>query len=683
MRTGAGSAAALGIAVLLLGVSVAAGLRLPPIQHLSGYPAAARLESDRPPGGFVPLTQRFIAKVLGLPVGARGGASTAHATATQATARGNRAQGEGRGVTSPRVTVSHPFTNDSFAGAYLIPALPFTARTTTGSATREPGESTACAPVGGTAWYRYTAVADQRLVALTLGSDYALALGVFTGDAVNRLQPVGCDNGPRGSAQLGFRANKGETYHFQVTGVAGGGNLVFTLNPVGRTDRVSVSSSGAQADNASFAPSLSADGRFVGFQSEASNLTPERHCGALGTVAAARNCYSQIFVHDRAGQATSLVSVSSSGEPADGPSAWASLSREGRYVAFYSGASNLVPGAPRGQVYVRDRVTGTTERVSEPASGEPGGGGGFAPAISDDGRYVVFLSSARDLIGAPPPCNVFGCPVHVYVRDRVTRTTTLVTEAHGGGYANRGIEPASTIQPARPTISADGRYVAFHSHATDLVRGDTNDQPDVFVRDLHTGRTELVSVSDAGKQGDNGSYGSGGGGRYISAAGRYVAFWSDAKNLVPGDTNDKSDFFVRDRVSGTTTRVSVTSAGEQGEAPAAQTSTQGGVSLSDDGRFVSFDSALLLANDAPSGLQVYVRDLLHGVTTIGSVNSLGEAGRDGLSIAPALSASGEAVTFSSGASNLVPNDNNTGCVAVSSTTTNCSDIFVHELVPVP
>lgn len=670
--------------MLLLGVSVAAGLRLPPVQHLSGYPAAARLESDRPPGGFVSLTQRFISKVLGLPTGARGDASATPATANRATARGDRAQGEGRGVTSPRVAVSHPFTNDSFDGAYVVTAVPFTARTTTGSATREPGEPDACAPVGTTAWYRYTAVADQRLVALTLGSDYALALGVFTGDAVNRLQPVGCDNGPRGSAQVGFRADKGETYYFQVTGVAGGGNLVFTLNPVGRTDRVSVSSSGTQADNASYVPTLSADGRFVAFHSTASDLTPDQPRCSNAVPASPTRCSAQVFVHDRVGHGTSLVSVSSSGEPADGSASYASLSRDGRYVAFDASASNLVPGVSGGQVYVRDRVTGTTERVSAPASGEPGGGGGRTPAISDDGRYVVFMSSRRDLIDAPPPaCNPF-CPEHVYVRDRVTRTTTLVSEAHGGGYANAGISPASPIQPARPTISADGRYVAFHSDATDLVRDDTNGRTDVFVRDLHTRRTELVSVDDAGTQGDNSSFGSGGGGRYVSADGRYVAFWSDAKNLVPGDTNGKSDFFVRDRVSRTTTRVSVTSAGEQGEAtPAAQTSTQGGVSLSDDGRFVSFDSALVLASDAPSGLQVYVRDLLRGVTTIGSVNSLGEAGRDGHSIAPALSARGDAVTFSSGAANLVANDNNTGCAAVTSTTANCSDIFVHELVPAP
>lgn len=675
--------AALGLAVLLIGVSVAAGLRMPSVQHLTGYPTAAPLESARPSAGFVPLTQRFIASVLGLSPGPRNDTS-----AVQATARGDRTQGERRPGAAPRVTVSHPFTNDSFDGAYAVPAVPFTARTNTGAATREPGESTACAPVGGTAWYRYTAVADERLRALTLGSDYALALGVFIGERVDRLQPVGCDNGGRGNAQLGFRANKGQTYYFQVTGLAGGGNLAFSLNPVGRTDRVSVSSSGAQADHASFLPSISADGRFVGFHSAASNLVPGLPpCSA--PVPVATGCPTRVFVHDRVGHATSLVSVSSSGEPANGSAGWASVSGDGRYVAFDSVADNLVQDASGEQVYVRDRVTGTTERVSEPWSGEPGGGGGWAPAISDDGRYLAFLSRAGDLIDAsPPPCDTFGdCPVHVYVRDRLTRTTTLVSEARDGGYPDRGTSsPGVPYHPARPTISADGRYVAFHSEATDLVRVDANGRTDVFVRDRHTRRTELVSVSDTEVQAKDGSsYGSGGGGRYVSGDGRYVAFWSDATDLVPGDTNDTSDFFVRDRVAGTTTRVSVSSEGRQGHAPpTAPDSTAGAAALSDDGRFVAFDSALIdLTDDAPAGpLQVYVRDLHHRVTTLGSVTSLGEAGNSH-SMTPALSARGEALAFRSSASNFVANDNNKGCYVLPNTSDECPDIFVHEIVATP
>lgn len=672
--------AALSLAVLLLAVSVSAGLRLPPIQHLSGYPAAARLESHRPPAGFVPLTQRFIAKVLGLSTEARAASSPAVSAGS-----GGRVPGDGRGVTSPRITVSHSFTNDSFEGAYVVPAVPFTARTATGSATREPGEPTACAPVGGTAWYRYTAESDQRLLALTLGSDYALALGVFTGDRVNGLQQIGCGNGPAGNARVGFRANRGETYYFQVTGVAGGGNLVFTLNPVGRTDRVSVSSSGAQADHASYSPSVSADGRFVAFSSTASNLTQnQRRC------LPERGVCSHVFVRDRASHTTTLVSLSSSGEPADGAEAAdPSLSRDGRYVAFTSDAWNLERGATGYQVYVRDRVTGITERVSKPVSGGAGGGGGSASAISDDGRYVVFLSSAVDLIDAPPPaCSLLDCPryQHVYVRDRVTGRTTLVSEGYNGGYANGSTTAASRSQGARPTISADGRYVAFHSNASDLVRADTNRRTDVFIRDLHTRRTELVSVSAAGTQGSGNSHGSSGGGRYVSADGRHVAFWSDATNLVADDTNDSSDFFVRDRMLETTVRVSVSSAGTQGHpSPLARAmSTSGGVALSDDARFVSFDSALGdIANDAtPRPLQVYVRDLLHGVTTVGSVSSLGETG-DYHSMRPAFSARGEVVAFGSSASNLVANDDNRGCVAPANTRDSCSDIFVHELVHAP
>lgn len=677
LRTTGGSAGTLAVAVVLLGLSVTAGLHLPATQYLSGYPAAAHLGSDRPPAGFLPLAQRFIARVLGLSPDDGGDPASASATA-----RGGPDRSEGTRTTSPRLTVSHLFSNDAFESAYVVPTLPFTARTTTQSATRQPGEPTACAPVAGTAWYRYTAAADERLLALTLGSDYALALGVFTGDRMNDLVPVGCNNGPSGNAQVGFRATKGQTYYFQVTNIGNGGNLVFSLNPVGRTELMSISSSGEPSDSASYAAAASGDGRYVAFHSTASNLTPDQpRCP--GGAQAYTTCTPRVFIHDRVSHATSLVSVSSRGEPANRGSFLASVSHDGRYVAFQSAATNLDPGVSGMHVYVRDRVTGITSRVSEPAAGGSGGGGS-APAISDDGRFVVFLSDARDLVGATrPPCQLLEpCPEHVFVRDRVTRTTTLVSEAMGGGYGNGGTSPKSGIQPTRPTISGDGRYVAFHSSASDLVPGDTNGVTDVFVRDLLTRRTERVSVSAAGEEEDGGSYGSSSAGRYVSADGRYIAFWSDATNLVADDTNDTSDFFVRDRVAGTTTRVSVSSAGAQGHAPpTAPTSTVGGVSLSGDGRVVAFDSALIdLADDAPAGpMQVYIRDLREGVTTIASVTSLGEPSNFH-SMAPALSASGTVMAFTSASSNLVASDDNSGCLSAFNKPENCTDIFVHEPV---
>ena len=662
------------VAALLISMSIVAGLQFPATQYLTGYPAAARLGTDRPVGGFIPLTARYISKVLGID-GAADGPSVGGrpAAASRGGADGSTLRGSG-----PRVAVTHPFTNDDFANAYKIPAVPFTARTTTREATRDPAEPSACAPVGGTAWYRYTPTADERLVASTLGSDHALALGVFAGERLGSLRQVGCGNGPTGHARVGFRASERETYYFQITGVAGGGNLVFSLDAAGRTERVSVSSTGEQADYYSYRPSISADGRYVAFNSLASNLTPDqRRCPKPAQVAG--TCDYQVFLHDRETRMTSLVSVSTSGEPANGQSALPSISDDGRYVAFLSTATNLAPNRPspldgtteaRSHVYVRDRVTGITEQVSMGASGQPGTGDGSYPSISADGRHVAFVSGSPDHAGAPQCGPLESCPAQVYVRDRVARTTVHVSRGIDGRFGNR-----SSYYPG---VSADGTVVTFSSTANNLVPGDANGGMDVFARDLRANSTELISVTDEGRPGNMGGAASNGSGRYVSADGRYVAFLSDSTDLVPGDTNQATDFFVRDRVLRTTRRVNVSSAGAEGRTTASQ-NTSGTVAISGDGRFVAFDASMpnLADDDAAEPLQVYVRDLLHGTTTRVSVDSLGEPANYH-SFGAAFSARGDVVAFSSSASNLVPNDTNRGCVAPRNTSDSCSDIFVHE-----
>src|SRR4028118_367972 len=130
-----------------------------------------------------------------------------------------------------------------------------------------------------------------------------------------------------------------------------------------------------------------------------------------------------------------------------------------------------------------------------------------------------------------------------------------------------------------PSISADGRFVAFYSQASNIVPGDTNNSYDTFVRDTLTNTTTLVSLDSAGNQGNSDSYNAS-----ISADGRFVAFSSEASNIVPGDTNNYADIFVRDRLTNTTTRVSVDSAGNQGNF------FSGSASISADGRFVAFSS---------------------------------------------------------------------------------------------
>jgi len=349
------------------------------------------------------------------------------------------------------------------------------------------------------------------------------------------------------------------------------------------------------------------------------------------------NGRSDVFVRDRVTGTTSRVSVSSSGGQGNKESFSPAISADGRYVAFHSRATNLAPGDTNGtdDVFVRDRVTDTTTRVSVSSGGAQGNGSSSGPAISPDGRYVAFISEASNL--APGDTNGWD---DVFVRDRVTDTTTRVSVSSSGDQGN-GFD-------FEVAISSDGRYVAFGSDATNLVPRDTNGARDVFVRDRVAGTTTRVSVSSSGGQSnDESSYPA------ISADGRHVAFQSFAGNLVPGDTNGTTDVFVRDRVTGTTSRVSLNSSGGQGNG------SSGGPAISPDGRYVAFASLAsnLVPGDTNGTTDVFVRDRVTGTTSRVSVSSSGGQGND-LSYAPAISADVRYVAFSSDASNLVPGDTN-------------------------
>lgn len=237
-------------------------------------------------------------------------------------------------------------------------------------------------------------------------------------------------------------------------------------------------------------------------------------------------------------------------------------------------------------------------------------------------------------------------------------TTTLVS------VSTTGVQAAGYSRS--PSVSADGRYVAFVSLSSELVSGDTNGQVDIFVRDLQTGTTSRVAVSDVDPQA--------GGvdtltGLSISADGRYVAFVSAADNLVPGDTNNMQDVFVRDRVTGTTSRVSVSGTGQQGNAGSAVSSSA--PSISADGRFVVFDSAAtnLVAGDTNGIADVFVHDRTAGTTHRVSVSGAGRQGDRSSSTASttSISADGRFIAFDSAAAHLVPADTN-----------NRSDVFVRD-----
>ena len=206
---------------------------------------------------------------------------------------------------------------------------------------------------------------------------------------------------------------------------------------------------------------------------------------------------------------TMRVSLASDGTQGNGGSGYPSISTDGRYVAFYSGASNLVSGDTnnKGDVFVHDQQSGQTERVSVASDGTQGIGDSLDPSISADGRYVAFSSWANNLVSGDT-----NIKPDVFVYDRQSEQTTRVSVTSDGTQGNGYSE--------RPSISADGRYVAFDSIASNLVSGDTGHE-DVFVHDLQSGQTERVSVASDGTQGNDDSW-------YpsISADGRYVAFYS-------------------------------------------------------------------------------------------------------------------------------------------------------------
>lgn len=336
----------------------------------------------------------------------------------------------------------------------------------------------------------------------------------------------------------------------------------------GSTVRVSVDSSGGEANNDSYHPAISADGTVIAFESYASNL-----------VAGDTNGLIDAFVHDMVTGATELMNVDSSGVLGNGASRFPSVSADGSTVAFWSDSTNLVAGDNNKQrdIFVHDRVTGTTERVSVDSSGVQSNGLSDSPAVSGDGQVVVFRSDASNLV-----LNDANAASDVFVHDRTTDLTERAS------VDSAGIEGDDNSD--NPVVSGDGHAVAFHSWATNLVSGDTNQWPDVFVHDRQTGVTELVSVDSSGAQANYGAESPS-----ISNDAQIVAFDSVSSNLVSGDSNGQPDVFVRDRTAGTTQRVSVSQSGVEG-------------------------------------------------------NSWSEI--------PSVSADGQTVVFTTGASNLFPNDNN-------------------------
>lgn len=396
----------------------------------------------------------------------------------------------------------------------------------------------------------------------------------------------------------------------------------------GTTQRVSVTSAELEATGGdSTDAAVSDDGRFVAFASDATDL-----------VAGDTNGHTDIFVRDRADGTTERVSVNSAEEQAlDGDSERPAISGDGRYVVFRSGATNLRAGDDviARELYIRDRSAGTTEVVSF-SDDEQDVGSGDYPDISADGRYVVFESNS---VSFPNPTAIGR--LDIFLRDRTAGTTELVNISDSE-------EQASNGGSWYPTISDDGNLVAFASSANNLSPDDAQIHSNIFLRNRSAGTTTLVDVNSAEEQAD---YQTGGTGPVISANGLFVAFISGATNLVPNDP-DRYDVFVRDLAAGTTEMASV------GSDEAAANSNSVTPAISASGRFVAWDSYATNLDPADTyySSDIFVRDRLQGTTERVSVTA--DAGPGDNSFNPSISADGGVVAYESEATDLVSDDTN-------------------------
>lgn len=388
------------------------------------------------------------------------------------------------------------------------------------------------------------------------------------------------------------------------------------------------------------AVSVSADGRFVAFSGDASDLTPGDSNGK-----------PDVFVRDLKKNRTRLVSSASGGSNGgDAPSNGPVLSANGRFVVFISAATNLVANDTNGlaDAFVKDLKTGTTTLVSAKPDGSAAGGVSSV-GISADGRIVVFMSNAAGIAG-----NDVNGTHDVFVRDMTAGTTTLVSRNAAGTAAGNSF---STF----PAVTPSGLFVVFKTSATDMGVTDANGGNDIVVRQLANATSVVVSVDPTGTHAGNGDCDN----PRITPDGAHVTFESTSSDLVTGDQNGAQDVFVRDVAAGTTTLVSRNKAGT-GSA-AGSSGTDG---LSDDGRFVAFetDAADVVDGDTNAATDIFLRDLQTGVTKLVSVNAAGTGPGDGPSDGAIVSGDGRYVVFASQATNLVAADTN-----------GQSDLFVRDM----
>ena len=398
--------------------------------------------------------------------------------------------------------------------------------------------------------------------------------------------------------------------------------------PASTFERVSIRSDGTEASLASRMPSMSTDGRYVAFTSDA-------RLDAQDT-----NDHSDVYVRDRLSDTTTLVSAGKNGVGADGPSSDPAISADGRHVAFTSWATDLVPTWAdvngKSDVLIRDLHTKTTDFVSY-GSGLAGLGNNnsFGPAISADGRYVAFSSEATNL-GAVDNIGW----TDVFLRDRQAAKTTLVS-----------VPGKDNGNSTRPSISADGSVIAFQSTAA-IHNGDTNGKSDIYIRNVTTNVMQRVVPLLAESDGHSTA-------ASLSADGQWVAFESAATNLVGGgkDTNGFTDVFVKRLGSVAITRVNAATDGSQPEGNATLEPR-----ISADGAWVAYVTRAKNAVSSEAATvvgEVQIRDRAgQGMPIPISVGPNGSA--NGQTFGPAVSGDGRYVAFTTAGNNLIDGDTNGG-----------------------
>jgi hypothetical protein len=424
--------------------------------------------------------------------------------------------------------------------------------------------------------------------------------------------------------------------------------------PDATLELVSKSSTGVLGNGPSRNPSISADGRYVAFESTAKNLVPNDTNGV-----------TDIFVHDRQIGQTTRVSVTHNGGQANGASFEAAISGDGRFVSYSSKATNLVANPiyppkidcgdtsghernPSIQVYLYDRQTGAVTQASVNNQGVSANCRSWLSDISGDGTYVVYGSHATNLVD--PPKNNKKRDTYIY--NRITKQVRYANLTPQGTRPDQG---AGLVD-----ISSSGRYVTFNTKSGLFDPIDNNKTFDVILLDQQTNQTKLISLNESGRVGPEISHYSD-----VNTNGQYVVFQT-LNQLTSEDRNNVTDIYLRDIVNNQTILITSPNSGQQ-----ANGNSRSG-KLSGDGRYVTFISSAnnLVANDTNGTEDLFMRDMTNGQITRLSVTLSGAQTSGSLNGTHAISTDGTFVAFSSSANNLVSGDNN-----------GKPDVFVRSLGP--